>query len=298
MRRLVARTMAKQVSSEVEKATAPFQYALSTKAGCECVAHIMQTLTDQDAEATVVSIDGVGAFDLISRRAVLEGLLRMEKGDQILPFVRMFYASTFLWEDETGTTRDIPQGEGGEQGDPLMPFLFALGLHRALTAVRGRLLPSEKVFAFLDDFCVICSPHRVLEVHQILEEELRNHAQISLHHGKTQAWNRAGVQPRGIDILTRAARSMRPDAVVWRGDASLPAGQQGLKILGVPVGQPEFVQSFLERKSEEHSTLCERIPAVADPQAAWLLLLMCASTRANYWLRCVRPDLWSLCASS
>ena len=73
--------------------------------------------------------------------------------------------------------------------------------------------------------------------------------------------------------------------------ASLPAGQQGLKILGVPVGQPEFVQSFLERKSEEHSTLFERIPIVADPQAAWLLLLMCASTRANYWLRCVRPDL-------
>ena len=83
LRRLVARTMAKQVSSEVEKATAPFQYALSTKAGCECVAHIMQTLTDQDAEATVVSIDGVGAYDLISRRAMLEGLLRMEKGDQM-----------------------------------------------------------------------------------------------------------------------------------------------------------------------------------------------------------------------
>ena len=88
--------------------------------------------------------------------------------------------STYLWEDERRTTRDIPQGEGGEQGDPLMPLLFALGLHRALTAVRGRLLPSEKVFAFLDG---------VLEVHRILEEELRNHAQISLHHGKTQVWN-------------------------------------------------------------------------------------------------------------
>ena len=38
----------------------------------------------------VVSIDGVGAHDLISRQALLEGLL---SGDEILPFVRMFYGS-------------------------------------------------------------------------------------------------------------------------------------------------------------------------------------------------------------
>ena len=40
LRRLVARTIAKQVIEKVEAATAPFQYALSTKAGCECIAHV------------------------------------------------------------------------------------------------------------------------------------------------------------------------------------------------------------------------------------------------------------------
>ena len=126
VRRLVARTMAKQVSKQVEAATAPFQYALSTKAGCECVAHILQCVTDEDPEATVISIDGVGAYDLISRNAMLEGLLKMENGDQILPFVRCFYGSpsTYLWEDEMGVTQNIQQGEGGEQGDPLMPMLL------------------------------------------------------------------------------------------------------------------------------------------------------------------------------
>ena len=84
MRRLVARTMAKQIAKKVEKATAPFQYAQTTKAGCECVAHILQTITDKDERATVVSIDGVGAY-LISRNSMMEG---MEDGDQVLPFVR------------------------------------------------------------------------------------------------------------------------------------------------------------------------------------------------------------------
>ena len=45
---LVARTMAKQMAVRVEAATAPFQYALTTKAGCESVAHIFQSMTDQD----------------------------------------------------------------------------------------------------------------------------------------------------------------------------------------------------------------------------------------------------------
>ena len=77
----------------------------------------------------------------------------------------LFYGSpsTHVREDEMGNSQDIPQGEGGEQGDPLMSFLFAFGLHRALTAVRERLGPSEKVFAFFDDVYVICSFHRVLQ---------------------------------------------------------------------------------------------------------------------------------------
>ena len=97
-------------------------------------------MTDEDPEATVISIDGVGAYDLISRNAMLEGLLKMENGDQILSFVRCFYGSpsTYLWEDEMGVTQHIAQGEGGEQGDPLMPMLFALGQHPALLAIQAR----------------------------------------------------------------------------------------------------------------------------------------------------------------
>ena len=198
VRRLVARTMAKQVSKQAEKATAPFQYALTTKAGCECVAHILQAMTDRDSQATVVSIDGVGAYNLISRNAMLEGLLRMEGGDQIFPFIRCFYGSPYLWEDEMGETQEIPQGEGGEQGDPLI-MLFALGQHRALEADQNWLRDGAKLFAFLDDVYLVCTPGRVADVLKIVEEELMAHANISLHLGKTQVWNRSGVVPAGIE---------------------------------------------------------------------------------------------------
>ena len=63
---------------------------------------MVQMLTDINPRQTVVSVDGIGAFDLVSRNAMLQGL---------------FYSapSTHGWEDELGDPQMIPQGEGGEQ---------------------------------------------------------------------------------------------------------------------------------------------------------------------------------------
>ena len=43
----------------------------------------------------------------------------------------------------------------------------------------------------------------------------------------------------------------------------------------------DFVRVYLEVKSDSHGTLLARIPAVQDLQAAWLILLLGASARAN-----------------
>ena len=101
-----------------------------------------------------------------------------------------------------GVTQNIQQGEGGEQGDPLMPMLFALGRRPALLAIQARLLVNERVFAYLDDMYAVCRPERCGAVFAILQQELQSHAEIQLHHGKTQVWNRGGVVPSGIEELT------------------------------------------------------------------------------------------------
>ena len=91
---------------------------------------------------------------------MLEGLLRMEGGDQILPFVCVFHnnPSTCLWEDELGVTQHVAQGEGGEQGDPLMPLLFALGQHKSLVEAQARLSGNERSLAFFDDIHIASMP--------------------------------------------------------------------------------------------------------------------------------------------
>ena len=66
--------MAQQLGEVVKRATSPFQYALSTRAGCECIAHALQAMTEVNPDATILSVDGIGAFDLVSQGAMLQGL--------------------------------------------------------------------------------------------------------------------------------------------------------------------------------------------------------------------------------
>ena len=134
VRRLVARTMSEQLSPAVERVTSPYQCAMTTRAGCECVAHALQGLMEIDPQVTVTSIDGLGAYDMTSRGAMLRGLMRVSGA--ALPFTRMFYGrlSQYLWEMDSGEVHRIPQGEGGEQGDPMMPLLYCLRQHGALEA--------------------------------------------------------------------------------------------------------------------------------------------------------------------
>ena len=207
-RRLVARTVAKQVLKQAEKATTPFQYALSTNAGCECIAHIVQSLTDVDSNTTVVSIAGVGACDLFSRNSMLRGLLRMENGDQIFPFVQCFCGrpSMYLWE---GTWRNAANPTRGGRG-ARWP-LFSLGQHPALEAAWSQL--RDRSSSHIWTMWFSCAGQIALPRLRLSSEKS---AHVDVHQGNTQVWNRGGIAPDGIEELTRVAKLVKPDTVVWR----------------------------------------------------------------------------------
>ena len=221
-RRLIARTIAQEIGETVQSATAPYQYALKTRAGTECVSHILQTVVESD----------VGAFDLVSRNAMLRGLKEMDTGDRVLSFVRRFYGqpSLHIWEDEVGDVQDIPQGEGGDQGDRLMPLLFSLAMHPSLVSTGDLLREGEKLFAFLDG--------RVshLEVFRLIENALWIHSRISVHCGKTQLWNCSGTTLRGCVDLTRVARAFEPRCSRVARRPSFASRAAGCRRVGISSG--------------------------------------------------------------
>ncbi len=178
-----------------------------------------------------------------------------------------------------GEVHENAQGEGGEQGDPLMPLLFSSGQHPALAAANASLQDGERLFAYLDDIYVICSHVESWKCTVLLWA----HARIKIHHGKIQLWNRGGSE-RPPGLQSSPLLRLEHDAVVWKSDPEMPLSQNGLRVLGAPIGHPLYIV--------DHELLFQRIPAVEDLLAAWLLLLLfCGATRANFWLRVIQPDL-------
>ena len=133
--------------------------------------------------------------------------------------------------------------------------------------------------AFHDDRYTVTMPERVGEVHALLEGALWTTAEIRVHQGKTQLWNRVGENPRGWESLQRAVLAEDETAIVWRGSEELPAHQRGIKVLGTPLGHPDFVQAHLDKLTAQHQIHPGR----------WLLLVHCAAARANYIARVVAP---------
>ena len=153
----------------------PNNFGLSNRSGTDALVHLLQLLSDSDPDLVITSIDGVGAFDHIARARIFEQLLANTELNDFVPFVKLWYDAPTLykWEDDNGKTHDILQGDGGEQGDALMPALFCLALKPALDRIRLLLPPGCYVFAYLDDIYVIAPADDTRRCYDIVSECLK-----------------------------------------------------------------------------------------------------------------------------
>ena len=151
-----------------------------------------------------------------------------------------------LWEDDERTFHRISQGEGGEQGETLMPLLFSVGQHRALEASHRGMNPGEFLMAFHDD---------VYMAIPLARDCLCTHASGCitgrLRCGTLQRLQRTGAH----------CRTNHPETVVWTR-STIPTVDQGIKVLGTPIGHQDFVAAMLKgtRGFARQNTVHQRCP--------------------------------------
>ena len=287
LRRLTARTLAQQFAPSLEAACRPHQYALGNRAGLDALVHNVQARCAQDQALTVVSLDASAAYDGISRQTILHELRHLPEAAALLPFARLWLGrpSSFVWQ-QGPVSRSISQAEGVEQGDPLSPALFCLGLRPALQALQQEIREDlgERILAYLDDVTILASPQRALHLVRRFESHLARLTRLRLNVAKTALWNEAGVAPDGL-------QGIQSDGRVWFGDQALEPSSRGLVLLGTPLGSPQFIAKILQSLGARHRELVHMLPRIGDTQVAWLLLLYTAAPRAQFALRTLAPGL-------
>ena len=175
IRRLVGKALAKQFQEEFRKAVAPQNFGLCDRSGTDALAHLLRVVTEENPDMVITCVDGVGAFDHVLRSRMFAELLAHPVLQVLVPHVRLWYGSKskYIWTDASGHPHEVEQGEGGEQGDPLMPALFCLAVQSALTAAQGELREGEAVSAYLDDVYLLTTPDRCAEVLLIVSRHLQ-----------------------------------------------------------------------------------------------------------------------------
>ena len=174
---------------------------------------------------------------------------------------------------KTVTSAFSSKPKGASKGIPSCQSFSPWACTMPLPRPKSLLEAGEYLFAYLDDVYAVCKPERTRAVYDTLRRCLAEKTGIQLHEGKTRIWNRGGHLPPQLSDLGDD---------VWCPD--------GVKVLGVPIGHPAFVQSYLAEKSADQQRLLDSLPRVNDLQCAWQLLVQCAGPRANHILRSVPPS--------
>ena len=78
-------------------------------------------------------------------------------------------------------------------------------------------------------------------------------------------------------------------AEVWRAD--LPDAENGIVVLGAPIGSAAFVEEHGRLRMENERRFLAQIERLPDPQCAWVMLSQSAVPRATHTLRTVPPTL-------
>src|SRR3546814_420369 len=102
----------------------------------------------------------------------------------------------------------------------------------------------------------------------------------------------AAAHECGLQLQLHKCSAYRPSGdVITQLPGAVGVEDEGLVVLGVPLGRAEFVQQKLVERVERLTAAVEAIAGLGDSQQAMVLLRMCYTQKLSYHLRTVDSDL-------
>ena len=126
-RRLTAKVICHQKSSEFSSFFCPLQHGIATPGGAELLRNHIQFLLESNPSWSVLKTD-INAFNSVSRQSVLHQIA--QDFPDIYPHIKQFYGvpSSLIYNIGKGVAR-LSSSQGVHQRDPLGPALYVLLLY-------------------------------------------------------------------------------------------------------------------------------------------------------------------------
>ena len=272
LRRLSSKCVGASVSEEMESQLFPLQLGFGTRMGAEGAVHAARSfLMDMASDHLLLKVDFQNAFNSIRRDVILEKTL--SKAPQVYPLAYSAYRHpSFLFFGGD----IILSSEGVQQGDPLGPLLFCLGIHDLVSALQS----AFRVF-YLDDGTLGGPVSSIKEDLSFLECHSPQLG-LTLNQSKSEI---IGKHRDPVDEMLSDFPSLcctDPDEAV---------------VLGSPIGSTQSIDTVLQAKIDNLRLMGDRLSDLETHDALCLLRHAFSLPKLLYVLRsapCFQSDLLSV----
>jgi hypothetical protein len=271
--------------------------------GIEKIIHSINLVRGEHKDWDTISLDHKNAFNLVSRSVISTKLLM--HFPEVFNYFRTYYfnaASLLMSDPETLQVYEFFSCVGVQQGDPMGGFLFNVAtlahIRRMIEIIKEGICLAQH-----DDINAVGPFDRCVEM---LKYAIRCGHEYGLHIQPAKTVVMLGVCESLEESLERLkvyqAILEIPDENVGRcikihpdnadNDSNLPAVRRayGVRILGTPIGSPEFIHDWLDVKlAEVKKEANVLLSSISHVQVQWSLIYYCLRNKVNHLFRTISP---------
>ena len=269
---------------------APIQMGVGAKRGMEVIAHLCHILYDQGF--AILEMDASNGFQEITRASMHRSILK--RCPSLLKLFQKYYtkeSACFFNVDEE--VKVISSCEGARIGCKLGSFVFALTLQDLYEQVQKMLLTQR------DGSCIKAATDDVI---MFIKADPLKKKSLEIAVKRLCATLREGGKRLGVSFDNDKAQCLLPQG--WcQADVNLPGikiysdkapslAEQGIEVVGVPVGSQAYCSRTINKKIDEMLSNCESLTQL-HPQSATKLLRESVCAAPAYIAQTCPPSLTS-----
>jgi hypothetical protein len=248
------------------------QFGVGFPGGCEAIIHSTNRFVashQNSPNLTLATLDFSNAFNTIERSLVFD-IVSKE-----FPYLSSWISFSYGCKGSLYFNKQVLFSTAGiQQGDPLGPLLFSLGLHSIVGQLRTSCSLSFMAW-YLDDGTIIGPAYEVSKAISLI-------ASASLTSGLRLNFNKSELYwPSFCDLWN--------DSSLFHKD--MIRNLEGVCLLGSTCSiLPSYIASKFSLRVDKALTLLENLSSLGDPHSELLLLRSCLGTpKLVYFLRTSSP---------